>query len=71
MISFVVGEIGSKTLMYASDYPHWDMSWPESGAFFGRAKIFRLTQKRTFCSTTPNGFTIFHNHYGRLKTGCA
>jgi predicted TIM-barrel fold metal-dependent hydrolase len=32
MISFVVGEIGSKTLMYASDYPHWDMSWPESGS---------------------------------------
>jgi predicted TIM-barrel fold metal-dependent hydrolase len=30
MIGYVTKEIGSKTLMYASDYPHWDMSWPES-----------------------------------------
>jgi hypothetical protein len=30
MIGYVVGLIGSKSLMYASDYPHWDMSWPES-----------------------------------------
>lgn len=31
-IGYVVGEIGSETIMYASDYPHWDMSWPESGS---------------------------------------
>ena len=31
-IGHVVGEIGSETIMYASDYPHWDMSWPDSGS---------------------------------------
>ncbi len=31
-IGYVVGEIGSETIMYASDYPHWDMSWPDSGS---------------------------------------
>ena len=31
-IGYVVSEIGSETIMYASDYPHWDMSWPESGS---------------------------------------
>ena len=40
MIGYVVNEIGSKTLMYASDYPHWDMSWPESGTIlWGREDI--------------------------------
>ena len=31
-IGYIVGEIGSETIMYASDYPHWDMSWPDSGS---------------------------------------
>ena len=31
-IGYVVGEIGSERIMYASDYPHWDMSWPESAS---------------------------------------
>ncbi|HXG52286.1 MAG TPA: amidohydrolase family protein [candidate division Zixibacteria bacterium] len=36
MMGYVVREIGSKTLMYASDYPHWDMSWPESAVIVWR-----------------------------------
>ena len=35
-IGYVVGEIGSERIMYASDYPHWDMSWPESGVLIWR-----------------------------------
>lgn len=41
-IGYVVGEIGSETIMYASDYPHWDMSWPESGSLiWGREDLSR------------------------------
>ncbi|MBI2359542.1 MAG: amidohydrolase family protein [Deltaproteobacteria bacterium] len=36
LIGFVVGEVGSKTIMYASDYPHWDMSWPDSAVLIWR-----------------------------------
>lgn len=38
MIGFVIGQIGSKTLMFASDYPHWDMSWPDSAVLIWRRK---------------------------------
>ena len=57
MISYVVKEIGSKTLMYASDYPHWDMSWPESASILWNRDDISWRQKRTCCSITPNGFT--------------
>lgn len=35
-IGYVVGEIGSERIMYASDYPHWDMSWPDSAVLIWR-----------------------------------
>ena len=46
MISYVVGEIGSKTLMYASDYPHWDMSWPESASILWNREDISLDVKK-------------------------
>src|SRR5215475_10409403 len=46
MISYVVGEIGSKTLMYASDYPHWDMSWPESASILWNREDLSLDVKK-------------------------
>jgi predicted TIM-barrel fold metal-dependent hydrolase len=46
MISYVVNEIGSKTLMYASDYPHWDMSWPESATVLWAREDISLDAKK-------------------------
>ncbi|MGZ9125795.1 MAG: amidohydrolase family protein, partial [Candidatus Binatia bacterium] len=46
MISFVTKEIGSKTLMYASDYPHWDMSWPESATILWNRDDISLEVKK-------------------------
>jgi predicted TIM-barrel fold metal-dependent hydrolase len=42
----VVNEIGSKTLMYASDYPHWDMSWPESASIVWNREDLSLEAKK-------------------------
>ena len=46
MISFVVNEVGSKTLMYASDYPHWDMSWPESATILWNREDLSFDTKK-------------------------
>ena len=45
MMGYVVGEIGSESLMYASDYPHWDMSWPESAVLIWRREDLSLEAK--------------------------
>jgi len=46
MIGYVTKEIGSKTLMYASDYPHWDMSWPESATILWNRDDISLDVKK-------------------------
>ena len=46
MIGYVVNEIGSETLMYASDYPHWDMSWPESAVLLWRREDVPMEAKK-------------------------
>ena len=46
MLGYVVGEIGSETLMYASDYPHWDMAWPESAVLVWRRGDLSLEAKQ-------------------------
>ena len=45
-LGYVVGEIGSERFMYASDYPHWDMSWPESGVLIWQREELSLEAKR-------------------------
>jgi len=56
MISYVVGEIGSKTIMYASDYPHWDMSWPESAAILWKRKDLSLEAKKDILQNNAKRF---------------
>jgi len=33
-------------LMYASDYPHWDMSWPESATILWNREDLSLDVKK-------------------------
>ncbi|MFQ5684355.1 MAG: amidohydrolase family protein [Candidatus Binatia bacterium] len=56
MISYVVGEIGSETLLYASDYPHWDMTWPESATHIWRREDLSLEAKKNILENNARRF---------------
>ncbi len=55
-IGYVVGEIGSETIMYASDYPHWDMSWPESGSLIWARDDLSLEAKQNILGDNARRF---------------
>ncbi|MEK7377279.1 MAG: amidohydrolase family protein [Candidatus Binatota bacterium] len=56
MMGYVVGEIGSETLMYASDYPHWDMSWPESAILVWKREDLSLEAKKNILENNARRF---------------
>ena len=33
-VPYVIGRIGADKLLYSSDYPHWDSSWPKTVRMF-------------------------------------
>ncbi len=59
-IPFVIERIGADKLLYASDYPHWDSSWPNTvKTFLGRDDISDA-HKRQILGENPQklyGFT--------------
>ena len=56
MIGYVVKEFGSETLMYASDYPHWDMSWPESASIVWQREDLSLDAKKNILLNNAKRF---------------
>lgn len=60
MISYVANEVGSETLMYASDYPHWDMSWPESAVILWRREDLSLDAKKNILEKNAKRFYNFN-----------
>lgn len=56
MIGFVVNEIGSKTIMFASDYPHWDMIWPDSAVLIWRRKDLSEEAKKDILGDNARRF---------------
>jgi predicted TIM-barrel fold metal-dependent hydrolase len=56
MMGYIVSEIGSKTLMYASDYPHWDMSWPESAVIIWRREDLSTEAKKDILENNAKRF---------------
>jgi hypothetical protein len=56
MMGYIVNEIGSKTLMYASDYPHWDMSWPESAVIIWRREDLSTEAKKDILENNAKRF---------------
>lgn len=56
MMGYVAGEIGSETLMYASDYPHWDMSWPDSAILVWQREDLSLEAKKNILEKNARRF---------------
>ncbi len=56
MMGFVVREFGSETLMYASDYPHWDASWPESAVLIWAREDLSLDAKKNILQRNAERF---------------
>jgi predicted TIM-barrel fold metal-dependent hydrolase len=42
--------------MYASDYPHWDMSWPESAVLVWRREGLSLEAKKNILEKNARRF---------------
>jgi predicted TIM-barrel fold metal-dependent hydrolase len=59
MMGYIVNEIGSETLMYASDYPHWDMSWPESASIvWGREDLSPEAKKNILANNARRFYNL-------------
>jgi len=43
-------------LMYASDYPHWDMSWPESAVIIWRREDLSTEAKKDILENNAKRF---------------
>lgn len=56
MVGTVVGMVGSDCIMYASDYPHWDMSYPESAALIKKRHDLSDETKRNILSDNARRF---------------
>jgi len=57
-MGYVVGEIGSQTLVYASDYPHWDMTWPDSAIHIWRREDLSREAKKNILE--ENGRRLYN-----------
>jgi hypothetical protein len=56
MVGTVVDLIGADRIMYASDYPHWDMTYPESAALLMKRQDLSEDAKRKILSENARCF---------------
>jgi predicted TIM-barrel fold metal-dependent hydrolase len=68
MLPYVIERVGLNQLVYASDYPHWDTSWPHTVEhFLGRTDLTDA-QKRTILGENPQRLYGFE---ARVPAGSA
>jgi uncharacterized protein len=53
MVPHVIDRIGVERLLWASDYPHWDTSWPHSVSHFLSRTDISDADKRTMLGDNP------------------
>jgi uncharacterized protein len=58
-VPYVIDRIGPDKLLYSSDYPHWDTSWPKTVRMFKERHDISETQKRRIAWNNPQSFYGF------------
>ena len=56
---YVAERVGSDKLLYSSDYPHWDTSWPNTVRTVKARGDLTETQKQQFMSDNVQKFYGF------------
>jgi Predicted metal-dependent hydrolase of the TIM-barrel fold len=59
-LPLVIEQFGDECMMYASDYPHWDMEWPHSVSQVVRRKDVSDQTKQKFSRTMRKRSTGLH-----------
>jgi uncharacterized protein len=58
-LPYVAERIGANKLLYSSDYPHWDSSWPDTVNKFRSRKDLAEAHKRQIAWENPQKFYGF------------
>ena len=58
-LPLVIEQFGDECMMYASDYPHWDMEWPHSVSQVVRRKDIADTTKQKILADNAKAFYRF------------
>lgn len=58
-IPYIIERIGADKLLFASDYPHWDSSWPAAARIFLERSDISDADKRTILAENPQRFYGF------------
>jgi predicted TIM-barrel fold metal-dependent hydrolase len=59
MLPTVISRVGADKLLYASDYPHWDSSWPNTVKKFRGREDIPVADKTQILSQNPQNFYGF------------
>ena len=58
-VPYVIGRIGGDKLLYSSDYPHWDTSWPKTVRMFKDRADISPADKQQIAWRNPQKFYGF------------
>ena len=58
-VPYVIDRVGANKLLYSSDYPHWDTSWPKTVTIFKDRNDISATDKRQIAWNNPQTFYGF------------
>lgn len=58
-VPYVISRIGADKLLYSSDYPHWDTSWPNTVKMFKQRDDISEADKRQIGWNNPQSFYGF------------